>query len=218
MEDIMEFEAFPKISRFNRKVTVTEKLDGTNAAIVISTDVPTSNVIAVLPTDVGTISVYAQSRSRFITPTDDNYGFAAWVSQNARELLALGVGRHFGEWWGAGIQRRYNINEKRFSLFNTRRWRGKDETAIREYETFPNGGPPVLVQPALVPDCCHVVPILFEGQMVDLDTEVLLAELRNDGSVAAPGFIRPEGIVVYHEASNMLFKRTCEKDESPKGK
>jgi hypothetical protein len=131
--------------------------------------------------------------------------------------MELGIGRHFGEWWGAGIQRRYSINEKRFSLFNTRRWRGKSEQYLREYVTYAPNQRPVVSYPALVPDCCDVVPILFEGDMVDMDTERLLLELTAKGSIASPGFMRPEGIVIYHEASGTLFKRTCEKDESPKG-
>jgi hypothetical protein len=28
--------------------------------------------------------------------------------------------------------------------------------------------------------------------------------------------MRPEGVVVYHTAANIAFKRTLEKDESPK--
>lgn len=214
----MEFQAFPKISRFNRKVTVTEKLDGTNAAIIISQEPRDENTVAtVLDDRLVEINIWVQSRSRFIKPADDNYGFAAWVLENASDLVDLGEGRHFGEWWGSGIQRRYNVSEKRFSLFNTRRWRGKSETTVREYTQYLDGHAPVTVYPTLVPDCCDVVPILFEGNMVNLDTENLLNWLRMKGSIAAPGFMRPEGIVIYHEASGTLFKRTCEKDEAHKG-
>lgn len=31
----MTFEAFPKIPRLNRDITITEKIDGTNVAVVI---------------------------------------------------------------------------------------------------------------------------------------------------------------------------------------
>jgi hypothetical protein len=37
------------------------------------------------------------------------------------------------------------------------------------------------------------------------------------GSKAAPGFMKPEGIVVFHVAGNVGFKKTIEKDEEPKG-
>lgn len=43
-----------------------------------------------------------------------------------------------------------------------------------------------------------------------------LQNLRIAGSVAAPGFDRPEGIVVYHTAANQCFKVTLENDEMPK--
>jgi hypothetical protein len=66
----------------------------------------------------------AGSRSQYITPERDNHGFARWVQDDADELWALGEGRHFGEWWGSGIQRGYGLQkgEKRFSLFNVARW------------------------------------------------------------------------------------------------
>ena len=30
--------------------------------------------------------------------------------------------------------------------------------------------------------------------------------------------MKPEGVVIYHKAANMMFKKTIEKDEEPKGK
>ncbi len=174
------FVEFPKISRFNREVIVTEKIDGSNAQIYID--------------DVGE-RIYAGSRTRWIKPGDDNYGFAAWVQKNADELLKLGPGSHFGEWWGHGIgsARSYDLKEKRFSLFNVRRW------AIDR------------------PSCCGVVPILWEGQMTELDAWAVMNKLAETGSVAAPGFMKPEGIVVYHVPSNALFKMTLDKNDQAKG-
>jgi len=107
------FQEFPKIPRLNRTVIVTEKIDGTNACVVVSDD--------------GT-TITAQSRSRIITPESDNFGFAAWAKQNEEALRQLGPGYHFGEWWGLGIQRGYGLREKRFSLFNTTKW-GKERPA-----------------------------------------------------------------------------------------
>lgn len=91
MGDVLhpDFEGFPKTSRYSRGCIITEKLDGTNAQVFV--------------TDDGRL--YAGSRNRWITPEDDNYGFAKWVRANAEELKLLGPGRHFGEWWGNGIQR-----------------------------------------------------------------------------------------------------------------
>lgn len=174
------FSPFPKISRWSREVVVTEKIDGTNAQIYID--------------DTGT-NVYAGSRNRWLTLESDNFGFARWVHENRDELLKLGPGQHFGEWWGAGIQRRYGLDHKRFSLFNTARWS----------------------DPATRPSCCHVVPVLFQGNMDELEPAAVVRDLATYGSRAAPGFMQPEGIVIYCVAGGQLFKKTLERDESPKG-
>jgi hypothetical protein len=41
--------------------------------------------------------------------------------------------------------------------------------------------------------------------------------LERAGSAAAPGFMEPEGIVVWHEAAGTLFKKTILDDDAPKG-
>ena len=176
MTSIDEFEPFQKISRLYRDVVITEKLDGTNGQIVVSEDG----------------DVRAASRSRWIAPDDDNYGFARWVNANESELRELGPGRHFGEWWGSGIQRNYSQPVKRFSLFNTARW-GIDR-----------------------PSCCDVVPIIYQGVFTIGCVPAALRVLRDNGSFAAPGFMKPEGVVMFHTHSNQFFKVTLEKDEAPK--
>ena len=174
----MEYIEFPKIARLNREIIVTEKIDGTNAQIVITED--------------GQFLV--GSRTRWITPDNDNAGFARWAHDNKDELMKLGVGSHFGEWWGQGIQRKYGLAEKRFSLFNTARW--SDDEAR--------------------PKCCHVVPVLYKGDFTTLAINHCIFKLKEFGSVAEPGFMKPEGVVVFHTASRMNFKVTVEKDEQPK--
>ena len=101
----VEFKAFPKISRDNPfKATISEKIDGTNACIIIQE----GKIIGV------------QSRKRLIIPEDDNYGFAKWVSENTEDLLKLGNGYHYGEWAGPGIQKNpHRLEEKTLFLFNT---------------------------------------------------------------------------------------------------
>src|SRR3990167_7674265 len=108
METEIKFEEFPKLPRLSREIIITEKIDGTNAQLLI--------------TESGEMLI--GSRTRWITAQDDNRGFARWVEGNKQELLKLGAGRHFGEWWGSGIQRGYGLQkgEKRFSLFNVARW------------------------------------------------------------------------------------------------
>lgn len=176
----MEFEAFGKIPRLSRECTITEKIDGTNGCIAILEDG----------------SMLVGSRSRWIAPEQDNHGFASWAYAHKEELLKLGVGRHWGEWWGSGIQRRYGLAEKRFSLFNTAKWS----------------------DPAVRPACCHVVPVLFNGLFSTMETDSALHALAKAGSYAAPGFMDPEGIIIYHHAANLYFKKTLSKDEEWKGK
>lgn len=176
-----EFIEFKKIPRLSRECVVTEKIDGTNGVVMI--------------TDDG--DIYAGSKSRWITPQEDNYGFAKWVEGNKAELMKLGPGRHYGEWWGQGIQRNYSLTEKRWSLFNVSKW---SDDALR-------------------PPCCHVVPVigrdLFDAPALGLKA---LKRLKEEGSIAAPGFMKPEGIIIFHIAANLLFKKTIEKDEEWKGK
>jgi hypothetical protein len=174
----MEFKEFPKIYRVSRPCVISEKIDGTNGQICITED--------------GEFLI--GSRSRWITTETDNHGFARWAEENKSELLRLGVGCHFGEWWGQGIQRTYGLKEKRFSLFNTARWS----------------------DPATRPTCCHVVPVLFEGTFNTAQIEQCLADLRATGSRASPGFMKPEGIVCFHCQGNFSLKKTLEKDEEHK--
>lgn len=177
------FQPWPKIARLMRECVITEKLDGTNAAIGVLEDG----------------RVYAQSRNRLITPEDDNYGFARWVHANAPLLRdTLGIGLHFGEWWGAGIQRGYGLKEKRFSLFNTALWNDGNLSPLRDIGV-------------------RVVPTLYTGLFDTMVTDQKLIELRMNGSVAAPGFMNPEGIVIWHDAARVMFKRTIVGDEKPKG-
>lgn len=175
MSDFIEFAKMPRLSR---EVVVTEKIDGTNACIFIG--------------DNG--EFLTGSRTRWITPQDDNFGFSAWAHQNKEELLQLGPGRHFGEWWGQGIQRKYNQDRKRFSLFNAKRWADSR------------------------PACCDVVPVLWSGIFSTTKIDEIIIDLKLTGSVAAPGFMNPEGVVIYHIAGNVAFKKTIEKDEEPKSK
>lgn len=171
------FIEFPSIARLAREAIATEKLDGTNAQVYID--------------DLG-VSIHAGSRSRWITPDEDNFGFARWVDENAAELIKLGPGSHFGEWWGPGINKRgYKIPG---SLFNTERW-GDDATR---------------------PACCHVVPVLWRGMFDELDVHTICTKLKEGGSVAAPGTMNPEGIVVFHTKSRQLYKFTLDSNDKHK--
>lgn len=177
---MLEFKEFPKIFRLNRECIITEKIDGTNACVVIGED--------------GEIA--AQTRNRILGPQkSDSFGFTLWVYRNADRLRSLlGPGHHFGEWWGKGIQRGYNKEVKKLSLFNVERWKGLPDS-----------------------DDLGTVPVLHRGLF---DTPIIngcVSQLRKLGSVAYPGFMKPEGIVIFHTQANMSFKITLEKDDEHKG-
>jgi hypothetical protein len=61
-----------------------------------------------------------------------------------------------------------------------------------------------------------LVPVLAEGTFADWLIDSALRHLRSEGSQAAPGFGRPEGIVVYHTAANSTFKVLLDGDDRPK--
>jgi hypothetical protein len=194
-----EFKEFPKMARMSRDVIISEKIDGTNAQILITPDG----------------DLFTGSRTRWITPADDNHGFARWAEGNRDELLKLGPGRHFGEWWGQGIQRGYGLKEKRLSLFNVLRWcpYGEEPGAI------PSNDPtaPVKLQEVL-PECVGLVPVLYRGPFCTVTVDAFLKTLADVGSLAAPGFKDPEGLVVFHVAGNFGLKKTIKGDEVPKSK
>jgi hypothetical protein len=187
------FEPFPKLARLSRECVITEKLDGTNAQIYI---VPyTAETADAIPSgytacindiyDGSGHVIYVGSRTRIITPgkMTDNFGFAAWVYENQHELVKLGPGRHFGEWYGKGIQRGYGLDEKRFALFHTHGIAHK-------------------------PDIVGVVPTIYTGEFSTPAVELAMMALESEGSHAVPGFMDPEGVVVFHEHAKVLFKKT----------
>ena len=196
MNDEHPFTAFPKMARLQREVIVTEKIDGTNAQVHITEDG----------------EMRFGSRTRWITPGDDNFGFARWATDHKDELMQLGPGRHFGEWWGRGIQRNYGLEERRFSLFNVIRWCPHGEVP----KAIPTADPRTIKMQDMLPACCHLVPILWQGLFSTAESTIQLWELGQTGSKAAPGFMKPEGIVVFHTAGNVGFKMTLDNDGVPK--
>lgn len=173
------FTEFQKIERLQQNVTITEKIHGTNAQILIAEN--------------GRVT--AGSRSRWITPEDDNYGFAAWAADRRGVLAsALGEGQHFGEWYGRGINAGYGMAERRFALFNTHRW------------TEPKAQ-------GLLPEGVDVVPVLYSGPLIATIFDETMERLKTSGSVLVPGYMKPEGIVVRFDRSHVLMKRTFESED-----
>lgn len=178
------FQSFQKIARANKfslGCVISEKIDGSNGQIVIEN----GQIVGV------------GSRNRWIAPgkANDNFGFAGWIERNEEEILKLGDGTHFGEWYGAGIQRGYGLtgSDKRFALFNASRWSNGESR----------------------PACCGVVPVLYAG---DFDADILddiMDKLATTGSQAVPGYMKPEGVIVYIPSIKTLLKATY---DNPDGK
>lgn len=186
---LIDFVGFPKVPRLSRDMVLTEKLDGANVQIYISEEGTISHTIG------KSYPFLCGNRHRWITPENDQHGFAKWAYEHEEELLRLGPGHHFGEWWGQGINRGYGLKEKRFSLFNTSRWTDNPD----------------------LPVCCSVVPVLFTGTFDSRTIQFVLEDLTVFGSKAVPDYMNPEGIMIYHTAANRYFKKTIKDDEKPKG-
>jgi hypothetical protein len=197
-------------------ITSQFKVDNQVLITLFGEDLP--KIIELLEKSVSII--YAGSRNRWLWSSsqaevcNDNSGFAKWVKDNKKEILKLGVGFHYGEWWGNGIQRGYGLakDDKRFSLFNTGRWVIKDDGLPIEdiRELYKNSNL------EYCPDCCNVVPVLYRGEFNTNMINIVLELLKSTGSHAVPGYMKPEGIVIYHSASGLMFKKTCENDDKRK--
>lgn len=171
MTNKIEFKPWPKIPRHDKEdyIGITEKMDGTNSCIVI---------------DDGLI-VAVQSRKRFITPEDDNFGFAKWVVNNNEALLSLGDGYHYGEWVGQGIQGNpHNLEDKRLFLFNVQRWG----------EHNPN-----------TPKVVSVVRVLYNGPESKTIVDETMQELLNIADVEK---YTPEGVISFNFRTKCYVKTT----------
>ncbi len=149
---MLEFQKWPEIPSFeDEKYFITEKIDGIRGCIVVTAD----------------YGVFARDKSGIITVANDNFGFAQWVKNNLPELLKLGAGCHYGEWWGFGIKRGYGLLERRFSLFSW--WL------------------PITLK------CCHKVPLLPTEDIEEAKKILRRGSLLTGGNQTAEGMvIRPK--------------------------
>lgn len=207
MEEL-KFEKFPKIPRINGKCTITEKIDGSNGLIAFNEE--------------GEMLV--GSRKRQIYPEihmlgykgSDNFGFAQWAYKYKEELFEfLGKGYHYGEWAGQGIQRGYGLREKRFFLFNTKRftsegWIEKQiSTDIKSIEKQ-------ILTDDIKSIGLDVVPVLYEGNFHPVIIDYCMKRLETYGSIAISyddafingNFDNPEGIVIW--LNGHYYKHTFE--------
>jgi hypothetical protein len=187
MDNLPVFQGFKKIPRLSREIIITEKIDGTCGLIYID--------------EVN--NFFVGSKNRWLDDHNDNHGFWHWATERKEELVKLGKGYHYGEFWGKGIQRGYGLEEKRLSLFNAGKWVKDKNTPLKEKQVY-------------CPECCYVVPILYEGMFDTGIIEAVLKDLTKNGSYASPQFMKPEGIIIYHKAGGYYFKKTIENDEKGK--
>lgn len=145
-----------------------------NSVLRITEKIDGTNAQVTVPENGGPLVV--GSRNRVITPgkTTDNFGFAAWVQEHEEAVRALGPGTHYGEWWGPGIGRGYGQVQRTWSLF--------------DYEDDLPTGP------------IDRVPVLHARGVgehsISMHIKDALFTLKTGGSIAASGWMQPEGIVV----------------------
>lgn len=174
-----DFQAFEKIQPFHKVwLSITQKIHGTNGQIHI------------YKKEDETLDLKVGSRTRWITPESDNYGFAQFVCDNKPEILEkLGLGTHFGEWAGQGINTGEGLKQRMFLLFNVRRWAGKE-----------------------LPTRFGIVPQLYSGTFSKELIDITFERLRQDGSSLVPGYMHPEGIVI--DIDGKLYKRVFQPEET----
>lgn len=189
---------WPKTVRLTERWTITEKVDGVHAIVVIApVEAGTTTAqpgVSLTEGPAGQpVTVRAASRTRWLVPESeaatgvgrDNFGFAAWVAAHAAGLAMLGPGAHHGEWYGPGIGSGYGLAERRFALFDTDRWRRG--------------------LPKAAPDGVAVVPVLAECDGTELNTAIqeCLANLKQHGSRLVAG-AAAEGVIARSAADPRL--------------
>lgn len=159
-----KFESFPDIKKLGTAALfITQKIHGSNAQVYI------------FQTPEGGLDLMVGSRSRWIAPGNDNYGFAEMVYANKQEFIdKLGPGRHYGEWAGPGINSGEGLSTKTFVLFD--HWKYPPERPL----------PPNTV----------IVPILYAGAFDLGKVQECMDDLKTNGSKLVSGYNRPEGVVV----------------------
>lgn len=148
------------------QLNITQKMHGTNSLIFVYEE-------------DGVKKMKFGSRTREIRIGDDNFGFAAAMTERESEILTiLPCGYHYGEWCGPGINSGEGLTKKKLFLFDF--WREIDLSSVS--------------------DIIEYIPVLF-SEKVGISRasdiiQVYFSLLSEDGSFAVKGFMRPEGIMV----------------------
>jgi hypothetical protein len=233
-----QFKKWSSTPRFHKGLHITMKIDGTNGGVSVeivghedmswhySGQVPEDATYVTHRTEDGSdpgfgYLVRAQSRKRIITPTNDNYGFAGWVWDNAEALAnTLGMGYHYGEWYGEGIQGNpMGVAGRKWALFNTWHW-ARPENAI----ALKNSGIPGITHvPVLHDEQTHgpadymTIPDIMDnlykwGDLVEGYRTHPYANKMDSHMVK-----EPEGIIVWHRETQQKYKILLNNDSIHKG-
>lgn len=143
----------------------------------------------------GTLKALAGKRTSYVGTTG-HFGFGEFVANNGQALCdSLGEGRHYGEWVGPGVNGQYGLTEKVFVLFNHRYHLPKKLAGK-------------------LPNRVDVVPVLYDGPYTPTIIGETMDNLKASGSVFAPGFMKPEGVVLFFPQFNTMQKKVFKPEET----
>lgn len=172
----------------NEQVSFTEfskieRLDNCN--VTITQKLHGTNASVWIYKDVnGELQLKTGKRTGWCTPEHDNFGFSKFVHEHKQEFIdKLGEGVWYGEWVGPGINSGEGLTEKRLALF-----------AVYKLGDRP------------LPPRVDKVPILWQGNLINMNVKEVMANLKINGSKYVPGFMRCEGIVIQLDRSNTKLK------------
>jgi len=153
-----------------------EKYDGVH--VTITEKIHGTNAhVHVVKDEAGNLRAHAAKRTSYAR-VGEHFGFGSYVAANEAEICGkLGEGRHYGEWVGPGVNSDYGLKEKVFVLFNHAYHQPRKDAGQ-------------------LPPQMDVVPVLYDGPYEPGLVERVKANLRASGSKFAPGFARPEGVVI----------------------
>lgn len=232
-----EFKKWGSTPRFHKGLHITEKIDGTNGCVSVeivghddmswhySGQVPEDAIYVTHRTEDGSdpgfgYLVRAQSRKRIITPGNDNFGFAKWVWDNAEPLAnTLGMGYHYGEWYGGGIQKNpLAVQGRYWALFNTWHW-ATPENALKLSLSGVQGltHVPVLHDESRDgPATWETIPSILMAMKVhgSYADGYKTLPYANKMDFYVPG---PEGIIVWHRETQQKYKILLHNDALHKG-
>lgn len=240
----MKFEAFKSIPRLSKECIITEKIDGTNAQIVIISINDLGEPIYATDKEEPIHFIFSDEIEAFIDKyclyvhpenphIPDNQKFCVFAGSRNKWLDTTSNGDNFGfaKWVqenaldlvvGLGEGRHYGEwmglgIQRGYGLQEKRFYLFNVNRWHKDEPRLVSVDPKTKVEKYTekCPDCCHVVPVLDTGIFSDNLVTRNMDYLQSNGSVAIPNYMNPEGIVVLHKASGQLFKKTF--DDRHKG-